>query len=303
MKISPGHAALLAVCVFSSAARAEGDGLELDLNASAGYRYDSNVDIATTDTNTGETDTARLLNLGLDGAVPLNGKLSLALGYGYMSTTYATFSSFDLAMHHVKAALKYDVAGFDSSLSFDRFAARVDGGRFLEIRQASPGLGRLIGQRLYLRGTFTRAEKEFAGNPGRDAFNNSIRGDAYILLDGMERYVALAYRIANEDAKAGEFDYTARDAKLAYGHQLQAGHVNLDWKTYLQVERRNYAGTPQPDAAPRRDERLRAGMSATIPVAERIALKGEFEYGENDSNLAAAAFDEVVCNISVAVSL
>ena len=303
MKISPGHAALLAVCVFSSPARAEADGLELDLSASAGYRYDSNVDIATTDTNTGEADTARLLNLGLEGTIPLNGKLSLELGYGYTSTTYATFSSFDLAMHHAKAALKYNVAGFDGSLSFDRFAATVDGGEFLEINQASPSLARMIGQSLYLRGSFTRAEKDSAGDPGRDAFNNSIRGDAYILLDGMERYVALAYRIANEDAQTGEFDYTARDAKFTYGHQLQAGRVNLDCRTYLQVETRNYAGAPEPDAAPRRDERLRAGMSAAIPVSERIALKGEFEYGENDSNLATVAFDEVVYTFSVAVSL
>ena len=32
----------------------------------------ANVDIATTDTNTGETDSALLLNLGIDGAIPLS---------------------------------------------------------------------------------------------------------------------------------------------------------------------------------------------------------------------------------------
>jgi len=303
MKILPRHAVFLAVCVFPVVARAEVDGLELGLNASAGYQYDSNVNIATTDTNTGETDTALLLNLGLDGAIPLSDKLSLGLGYGYMSTTYATFSSFDLAIHHLRAALTYEVAGFDSALSFDRFAARVDGGQFLDIRQASPSLGRLIGQKLYLRGSFTRAEKDFAGNSDRDAFNDAIRGDAYILIDGMERYVALAYRIASEDAKAREFDYEGREAKITYAHQLEARSMTLDWKTYLQVENRNYAGAPDPDTAPRHDDRFRAGMSAAIPLSERIALKGEFEYGENDSNLAAANFDEVVYSISVAVDL
>ena len=303
MKILPGHAAFLAVCVFSVATRAEVDGPELGLNASAGYQYDSNVNIATTDTNTGETDTALLLTLGLDGAVPLGDKLSLGLGYGYTSTTYATFSSFDLAIHHLRAALRYEVAGFDSTLSFDRFAARVDGGQFLDIRQASPSLGRLIGRKLYLRGSFTRAEKDFAANSERDAFNNAIRGDAYILIEGMERYVALAYRIASEDAKASEFDYDGREAKMTYAHRLQARRVKLDWKTYLQVENRNYAGAPDPDTAPRHDDRFRAGMSAAMPLSERIALRGEVEYGENDSNLAAANYDEVVYSISVAVDL
>jgi hypothetical protein len=303
MKISPGRAALLAVCVFSSGARAEVDGPRLGVNASAGYRYDSNVDIATTDTNTGETDTALSLNLGIDGAIPLGDRLSLGLNYGYMSTAYATFSSFDLAIHHARAALRYEVAGFDSALSFDRFAARVDGGQFLDIRQASPSLARLIGQKLYLRGSFTRAEKDFAGNPGRDAFNDAIRGDAYILIDGMERYVGLAYRIASEDAKAAEFDYEGSEAKITYAHRLQVRHMKLDWKTYLQVEHRDYAGAPEPDTAPRRDDRLRAGMSAAIPVSERIALKGELEYGANHSSFAAADFDEVVLGISVAVDL
>jgi hypothetical protein len=303
MKVSPVHAVFLSVCVFSFGARAEVGGPEIALNASAGHQYDSNVNIATTDTNTGEADTALLLKLGLDGAIPLNDKLSLALGYGYVSTTYATFSSFDLAVHHARAALRYAAAGFDSSLSLDQFAAAVDDGQFLDIRQASPGLARLIGQKLYLRGSFTRAEKDFSGNSERDAFNNAIRGDAYVLVDGMESYIALTYRVANEDAKASEFDYKGRDAKITFAHRLQAGRVKLDWETFLQVENRNYTGAPDPDNAPRRDERFRAGMSAAMPVSERIALKGEFEYGGNDSNLAAANFDEVVYSISVAVEI
>jgi hypothetical protein len=302
MKVSFWGFGLLAACMFSFAARAEADGPELGIDAGAGYRHDSNVNIASTDTNTGEADNALLLKLGIDGAVPLSDKLSLELGYGYTSTTYATFSGFDLAVHHARAALRNKGAGFDSALSLDRFAARVDGGHFLDIHQASPSLSRLVGRKLYLRGSFTWASKNFAGKPERDASNNAVRGDAYILIDGMERYVAFVYRIEREDAKVGEFDYRGTEAKMAYGQRLQAGRMKLDWKMHLLVENRNYAKGPEPDSPPRRDERLRAGMSAAIPLSERIALKGEFEYGRNESNFAATNFNELVYSIGVAAT-
>jgi hypothetical protein len=284
-------------------AQAEPDGPELGANAGVGYRYDTNVNIAATDTNTGEADSALLLNLGIDGAVPLGQALSLGLGYGYTDTAYSTFSKFDLAVHHARAALRYRVAGFDSAVSFDRFEARVDGEDFLGIQQASPSLSRLVGQRLYLRGSATRARKIFAGKPERDAFNNAVRADAYVLIDGMERYVAFAYRIDEDDAKAREFDYRGSAAQLTYRQPLRAGRMTLDWKTQVQVENRRYAGASGQDGVSRRDERWRAGMSATLPLWGHVALKGEVEYGSNRSSLAGASFDETVYSVGIAADL
>jgi hypothetical protein len=154
-----------------------------------------------------------------------------------------------------------------------------------------------------LRGSFDRQEKDFAGGSDRDAVNQAVRGDAYLLLDGTEKYVAFAYRIAREDAQADAFDYKSREARVTYRQQLQAGRVTVDWKTYLQIEHRGHDGTPEPDDARRRDERLRAAMNAAIPVSERISVRGELEYGERESSHAAANFDEIVYGISVAVDL
>ncbi|MEX2497023.1 MAG: hypothetical protein WD448_13090, partial [Woeseia sp.] len=123
---------------------------EFEFNASAGYQHDSNVNIAELDANTGEADDALLLGLGFDARLPVSDKLRFTLGYGYTSNAYETFSEFDLAMHHLKAAVGYSFYGFDSGLSVDHFAARLDGEDYLDVTQVAPNLSRLIGDKLYL---------------------------------------------------------------------------------------------------------------------------------------------------------
>jgi hypothetical protein len=141
-------------------------GPDFGFKASAGYQYDSNVNVAELDTNTGEADSALLLNAGVDAALPLTKNLSFNVGYDYSQTSYQEFPAFDVAMHHGLAELAYDIAGFNTGLTFDRFDVRLDGDRFLEIDQVSPSVARLFGETFYLRGAFTRAGKRYA-NAGK----------------------------------------------------------------------------------------------------------------------------------------
>jgi hypothetical protein len=300
MKIHTG-AMLITLTAVLPALPAQGQtgGSEIGFDVSAGYRQDSNVNIAATDTTTGEADAATLLSFGIDGSFPVADRLSFDLGYKYAGTAYETWSDFDLAVHHARAAVQYKFGGFDSAVSFDRFAAQVDGEQFLDIRQASPSLSRLIGDKLYLRGSYVRAEKNYSGKAKRNAFNEAIRADVYVLLDGMQRYLAFGYRMDSEDATANEFDYDGVGAKVAYGHGLQFVRLKLDLKMHLQFENRDYAGVSEAIGAPRRDERFRAGLNAAIPLSEHFALKGEVEYADNASNFAAANFDESVYSINL----
>jgi hypothetical protein len=275
---------------------------EFGFDASAGYRYDSNVNIAEIDANTGESDSALVLDLGVDGALSLSERLTLRFAYGYSDTTYRDFSEFDLAIHHLRGELGYRIAGFDSALSVDRFTASLDDEGFLDIARVSPSLSRLIGKRLYVRGAWAQTDKSYDGRAKRDAVNDSIRGDVYILIDGMQRYLSLTVLADSEDAMANELDYDGRRARLAYGHRIDAGRMGLDLNAYMQIEHRDYASVAESTEAPRRDERFRSGLSAALPLSEHFELNGEIEFADNASTQEAARFDETVFTVNVALS-
>lgn len=283
----------------TQASPAEAGPPDLGFNASAGYQYDSNVNVAEIDANTGEGDTALLMDLGIDGSLRPGKRFSLDFGYAYSGTRYRQFPEFDLAIHHLRGAVGYRIAGFDAGLSVDRFATRLDGDAFLDITRVSPSLSRLFGDRLYLRGAFARAEKSYQEHEERDAVNEAYRADAYLLLDGMQRYFAVALERNSEDALSDTLDYDGIATKLTYGHRLEAGPVGVDVEAHFRFENRDYMALPDADVRPRRDHRRRVGLGIGLPLKEHFEIAGQAEYADNASTMDAAAYDEMVYTLSV----
>lgn len=292
---------LLAGLIVALPAYAEKQKAQFDFRASAGYQHDSNVNVADLDANTGEADDALLLELGLDGKLPVNDKLSFTLGYGYTSTAYRTYSDFDLAIHHLRAAAEYKFTAFNAGLSVDRFVAQLDGEGYLELTQVAPSLSHLFGEKLYVRGSYIVAEKSYAANPARDANNDAFRADAYVLFNGMRRFLALSYVVDSEDAFASEFDYDGMRSRIAYGHRLEFSRTNLDLKAHVQFGKRDYLGVTEAIGAPRRDESFHTGLTAAIPVSEHLELRGAAEYAKTDSNVDAANFEEAVYSVNAGI--
>jgi hypothetical protein len=291
----------LAILLFSPAmaAHAAGNKPNFGFKASAGYQYDSNANIAELDANTGEADSALLLNAGLNLSLPLVDSLSFKLAYDYSQTSYRQYSAFDLAIHHGQAEVDYAIAGFDTAVSMDRFNVSLDRGRFLDITQVSPSIARLFGQSLYLRGAVTRADKNYADATERNAINDSLRVDTYVLLDGMRRYLSFGYQGESEDAQNDELDYDGQRAMLAFAQRLDIGGRQVDLKTRLQFENRDYVNVTDTIGERRHDKRLRAGINAAIPLTEKFSLDSDIAYAINRSNLATAVFSEIVCAINV----
>jgi hypothetical protein len=293
--------ALAAALLPVSSADAADKGPEFGFKANAGYQYDSNVNLAEIDENTGEADNALLLSAGAKVSLPIAGGLSASFAYDYAQTSYKEFSQFDLALHHGMAELALDIAGFNTAVTLDRFDARVDRQHFLDITQVSPSVARLFGESFYLRGAYTRAEKGYADAGARDATNDAVRADAYVLFDGMNRYLSAGYRVDSEDAVDGELDYDGNRAMLAYGHRVELGRLPLDLKTSLQYENRDYVNVTEAIGVMRNDKRLRVGISADLQLTEYFGINGEFQYSDNRSNLAAANFDENVYSLNLSV--
>jgi hypothetical protein len=221
------------------------------------------------------------------------------LGYTYAATRYDNLDRFDLALHRWHAALRYRFAGFDGELSLDRFTARLADAAFVEINRVSPSLSRLFGDWLYLRGAFVHSEKSYDEHGDRDAVNDALRGDAYFLIDGMQRYFALTMEHARENALIESLGYEGISGKVAYGHRIDSATLPLELKGHVQVENREYASMAGSDQGPRRDERLRAGLCAVLPLIEHFELTGQAEYADSASTLEAASYAEMVYTVSV----
>lgn len=292
-----------ALCVLAGSAAqpspAEAGQADFDFSAGAGYQYDSNVNVAEIDANTGEGDAALVVDIGIAGSWQPGERLSLDLAYAYSGTLYRRFSEFDVAIHHLRAGVGNRIAGFDAGLDVDRFATRLGDDAFLDITRVSPSLSRLFGDRLYLRGAYSRGEKSYHEREERDAVNEAWRADAYFLLDGMQRYFAVTVERDTEDALSEALDYDGFATKLAYGHRLEAGSLVVDVKAHARFGNRDYKSLPDADERPRQDERRRLGFGLGVPLGDHFELAGQAEYTDNASTLDAAAFDEMVYTLSV----
>ncbi|MDX1480511.1 MAG: surface lipoprotein assembly modifier [Woeseiaceae bacterium] len=283
-----------------TAARA--DDPEFGLEARIGYLSDSNVNVAELNENTGASDTAVDLDFGIDGKLPLGERVSANFGYDYSGTQYSEFTEFNLALHQLRGGLNLKAAGFDAGLLAERYVAKLDGDDFLEISQVTPSLGRLFGDRLYLRGAWTAAEKTYAENELRDASNRSLRADAYVLLDGMNRFISLGYVSSSENALDETLDYDGDRLLLGFGQRFGEGERSLMLRLRAQFEIRDYAGFDESIEDTRSDERFRAEATATWGLTEHLSIEGKAAYADNQSNLETATYSETVLGLSIGVS-
>lgn len=299
-----GHLNRLAaagVCLMLSGIAAAADP-DFGFEASAGYEYDSNVNVAQTDTNTGEADTATLLRVAFDAKIPAGERVVFRGSYDFSRTAYEEFSAFDIDLHHAFAEAAVRLGGIDLSVNAERFEALLDGEQFLQIDQVTPAVSKLFGSRIYLRGAYTRADKQYDTSPERNAINDAFRADVYLLFDGMERYLSLAVVTSSEDAVEEALAYDGLRAQLTYGHRLGFGPLELDLKARLQTEQRDYLGVTEAIGTMRRDDRLRAGVSASIPLGPYFEITGDIERLDVASNLDTAAYDETRFGLKLAAS-
>lgn len=285
-----------------TAAQANQSGPDLSVDARVGYLSDSNVNVTQLDTNTGSDDAALDLELGVAAKLPVTERLKLNLGYGFSSVRYETFDEFNLALHQLRGSLDYRIAGFDTSIAAEQYIADLDNDRFLDVRQATPSVGRLFAERLYLRAAWTLAEKDYDQNPERDATNQAARLDAYVLLDGMDSFLSFGYVSDSENAFDDAFDYDGTRLSVGAGQRIGEGTRSLMLRARAHYDQRDYTGITPSIETERSDQRFRADVTATLGLNEALSLEGKIGYADNASNLDAANFDELVYGVSVGVS-
>lgn len=294
--------ALFVALSWTVATNADEQKASVDVEFGAGFSHDSNVGIADIDSNSGSSDTARKLQAGISSRIPMGDALKLRFGYDYSGTAYSELSEFDLGLHHGVAELGFDSAGFVTALTVDRYVAYLDGDEYLGITQVTPNVSKLFGNSLYLRGAYTDASKEYDVLTNRDADNESVRLDAYWLIDGMDRYIAIGLQSGEEDAVDNELDYHSFISMLTLGQTVSALRVPVEFKAQVKLEDRDYRNVTESIQEVRRDQRLRASLTATIPLSDHFELEGAIERSNTESNLESADVSKMVFGLSISAT-
>ncbi len=290
---------ILGSLLLSTASLAGESKSRFSFDAGIGYLEDSNVGIADLDTNSGVSDTATTYDLGLAARVPLSRRWETRFAYDYSATAYSELSEFDLGLHHALAGLTWKPGVLDAGINIEKFAATLDGEDYLDMVQVSPSIARLIGNRLYLRGAFMHADKRYDTIAGRDARNQSWRGDMYMLIDNMDQYVAIGIQSGTEEADDAAFDYESVRWNMSYGHLLELGSRDLKLKAKLSHEGRSYLNTDESIGDRRNDKRLRLRLAGDLQLLEHLELAAHIEHSDIRSNLESAALDKTVYGLAL----
>lgn len=294
--------ALFAFCFAGTTASAGDQPVTFGFDASAGVEYDSNVALQDLDASSGEADTATVLDAGVDMTIAAGSNGTIRLGYDVSATAYQDFSEYDLTLHHVNLDLGRRGRWLDAGIAVDRFDGVLDGEDYVSYTQLSPSISRLFGTRLFLRGAYVTANKEYDGLSFRDADFDAIRVDTYWLLDGMDRYWSIGLRRSTENANDAELDFDAALLAIAYGHNFKLPSITLQVKAHLRYEQRDYLNVTQSIGSRRKDLRLRSGLSAILKFNEYVQLEADVELTNNTSNLATAELEKSTLGVKLAIN-
>lgn len=292
---------IVAASFIGMTANAAEKGIELDFNLSASVEQDSNVSIAELDTNSGEADTATVLQAGAKLKIPVSEHWSLRGTYGYTDTAYREFSEYDLGLHQLGLEAAFSSRYADAGILADRYEGILDGEDYLSLTRVSPNLSKLVGSRLFLRGAYIDSRKEYDSLPTRNADGSAVRLDGYLLLDGMDRYLSVSVQSDDEDAVDPELDYEGMTYSLGYGHKMRFSLMRLHLKARLRLEDRDYLDVTQSIGAKRSDQRWRGSLTAAIPFSDMVKLEGSAEHTDNRSNLESAVIDKWVYRLGLSL--
>lgn len=300
---APACIALAAVMHAQDArsAQPENDPVEIDFEASAGVLADSNVNIADLDQSTGEGDVAAVLGASLAAEAKPAKALVLRGGYEFSQISYQDFGAFNLQTHRGSADAEYDFNVVKAGALYNFVHARLDGAGYLDYQQISPYVSRLFGKRLFLRGAYAYADKNFIADDRRDSAGHSGQADAFVFLDGLKRYVILGGKLGGEDAVDDQFDLDRTGVKARFIQRFQLLDRETKFRAGVDYEHKDYRFVTPAIDEKRDDKIFSADAEVEVPVVGPAALNLGYDYRDRDSNLPSADYVEHVGEMKLVI--
>ncbi len=267
-------------------------GTQFNAELSVGGEYDSNVAVDEFDLSSSQSDYALTMSAKLESHSALSSNTELDLSYNFSQSLYKEFSIVDRQTHILGSNLDLDMGKFDGGLSFFYIHSRLDGKKFLKFYRVSPSVSGFISKKWFTRGAYVYSDKTIARSSQRDAISNIGEFDIYYFHRGLRSYFNLGYQYKYEDANAEEYDYRSGGLKLRYIRRFDLFQKIATLELGFRYEDRSYT-SPTPSIQEKRsDQRQRWRIDLEIPVIEGGAIKFYATYGDFQSNLPRADYEQ-----------
>lgn len=308
-----GSAALLAACIAGSVTVAQNAGAQETAAANeapltfsgsleVGGEYNSNVSVTELESAIGESDSAALLDAGIDMNWNPAERLSVDAGYSYSSRSYRDFDEFDLGMHLLYGDLSYELDAVTLGTSYYYADARLGGDDFMTLQQYSLYAGKLLTDQWYLRGAVNFADKSFDDFFARSADGEGVSLDAFYFFNQGRSTLLLSYAFDDESASARQFSYTANTLRLRYTNRFSLLQKESQLQLGVRLQDRDYAGVTPSIGERRDDQQVVTEASFEISLTPSLDLITQLERGNYTSALSSADYSENRASLSLKLS-
>ena len=284
-------ATLATLCVSSVYAQPT-PSVQFGAEVTVGGEYDSNVAIDEVDLSSAQSDYALTMGAKLEANSKLTDTFDIDFSYDYSQSLYKEFSEVDRQTHILGANLELDMGKIDSGLSLFYIDSRLDNKKFLQFSRVSPSLSGFMSKKWFARGAYVYSDKVIERSSQRDAKSNTGEVDLYFFRRGLRSYFNFGFQYKDEDAQADEYDYKAGSLKFRYIHRFNMLSKVATLELAYRYEDRDYSSPTPSIEKNRADQRQRWRVDLEIPVIERGAVKFYAAYGDYESNLDRANYDQ-----------
>ncbi|MDG1987805.1 MAG: hypothetical protein P8J18_07490, partial [Halieaceae bacterium] len=218
-----------------------GSSLDLKSHISVGTMHDSNVSIKEIDSQLKESDTARMLGIGLSARTKL-GKLELGSSYSFNQSKYRSFSEFNRESNILGIEVSGPFLGSRSGLSFHKADAKLGNEDFLELERWSPYFSRFFTKRTYFRTSFIDQTKTIIPRPGQSSKSESITLDAYYFQKGLRKYFNVGAIVRQEKASTNRYSNRSNIIRLRMLGRIRTIKSEIKYEISWNYEEKDFNG-------------------------------------------------------------
>jgi len=308
MRIAYLTLVILCICVAhrplaqEDAQTSVGSSLDLKSHMSIGTMHDSNVSIKEIDSQLKESDTARMLGIGLSARTKL-GRLELGSSYSFNQSKYRSFSKFNRESSILGIEVSGSFLDFRSGLSFHKADAKLGNEDFLELERWSPYFSRFFTKRTYFRTSFIDQNKIIIPRPGQSSKSESITLDAYYFQKGLRKYFNVGATIRQEKAYTNRYSNRSNIIRLRMLGRIRAIKSEIRYEISWNYEEKDFNEVWPRSDNERFDKKHSFRLKLSYPLSKSITGEVYTNFVDSDSSVSYASFDEKVVGVKFTFSI